>query len=278
MKYLKKFLKVLIWPIVFAIGQFFIQYIFIYAFNLNEIKKLKILYPKYTNLEINKLLNKLIKTSEYNNRLTDYINSKTLLIIIIIFIIMLPILYKGFKKYKTKNKIKLNNILIVVLLGISICLIYNISIFNLNNIFNFTNQFKLSELPIYVQIISSGIVGPILEELTFRGIVYNKLKEFNKPMKSIILSTLIFSLMHTNIVNMIYAFVISFFLIYVYEKYKTIKAPILLHMSANITTILFISILIKNNLVFNCIVLFISLIILILIYLKIIKKDVYLKK
>ena len=190
MKYLKKFLKVLIWPIVCAIGQFFIQYIFIYAFNLNEIKKLNILYPKYRNLEINKLLNKLIKTSEYNNRLTDYINSKTLLIIIIIFIIMLPILYKGFKKYKTKNKIKLNNILIVVLLGISICLIYNISIFNLNNIFNFTNQFKLSELPIYVQIISSGIVGPILEELTFRGIVYNKLKEFNKPMKSIILSTL----------------------------------------------------------------------------------------
>ena len=87
MKYLKKFLKVLIWPIVFAVGQFFIQYIFIYAFNLNEIKKLKMLHPKSTNIEINKFLNNLIKTSQYNNRLTDYINSKTLLIIIIILIL-----------------------------------------------------------------------------------------------------------------------------------------------------------------------------------------------
>ena len=87
MKYLKKFLKVLIWPIVFAVGQFFIQYIFIYAFNLNEIKKLKMLHPKSTNIEINKFLNNLIKTSQYNNRLTDYINSKTLLIIIIIVVI-----------------------------------------------------------------------------------------------------------------------------------------------------------------------------------------------
>ena len=102
MKYLKKFLKVLIWPIVFAVGQFFIQYIFIYAFNLNEIKKLKMLYPKLSDLKINKLLNKLIQTTDYNNRLTDYINSKTLLIMIIIFIILFPILYKGVKKYKTK--------------------------------------------------------------------------------------------------------------------------------------------------------------------------------
>lgn len=263
MNYLKKILKVLIWPILFGLGQFLIQFIFIYIFNLKEISKLKKLNPSLSNNEINKLIN----TIDYNNRLTDYINNKTLLIIMIIFIIFLPLLYLGFKKYKTNKKLKLNNIILIVLLGISISLIYNISMYNLNNIFNFTNQFKISKLNILIQIISSGIIGPILEELVFRGIVYNKLKEFNTPMKSTIISIIIFSLMHTNFVNMIYAFIVGFMLIYVYEKYKTLKAPILLHITLNVTIILFIHILVKNSFI-NYIFLFLSLVVFILIYLK----------
>ena len=35
-KYLKNFLKVLIWPIIFTIGQFLIQYIFVAIFNNKE--------------------------------------------------------------------------------------------------------------------------------------------------------------------------------------------------------------------------------------------------
>lgn len=273
MNYLKKILKVIIWPFLFGIGQFLIQYIFVYIFNIGEINKLKKLNPGLSNGKIMSLLNKLIKTTDYNNRLTNYINNNTLLIIVIILVIFLPILYLGFKKYKKNNKLKLNNVTMIILLGMSISLIYNISMYNLNNIFHFTNQFKISKLSIIVQIISSGIIGPILEEILFRGIVYNKLKEFNPPMKSIIIATLIFSLMHTNFVNMIYAFIISFMLIYVYEKYKTLKAPILLHITSNITIILFIYVLVKNSFI-NYILLFLSLVILILIYLKNIKKDV----
>jgi len=111
--------------------------------------------------------------------------------------------------------------------------------------------------------------------LVFRGIVYNKLKSFNKPITSIIITSIIFSIMHTSLLNIPYAFILSLVLIYIYEKNKTLKAPILLHISANTIIILLMPIILNNILILNYSILFISIIVLLLIYLKIIKKDVY---
>lgn len=262
LKYIKNIFKVLIWPIVFAIGQFFINYIFVAIFNSKE-------QGTMTNNEFIEY----ISTIEYQDKLNNYINSKSLLMILIIAIIFIPILYRVFKKYKIENKFKLKDIIIPITFGITISLTYNITLFQLNNLFNFTNKFEISNIQIIVQIICSGILGPILEELVFRGIVYNKLKDFNKPMTSIILTSVIFALFHSDIINAIYAFGVSFILIYLYEKYKTLKAPILMHMTLNITIILMLNLIIKNYIIFNYYLLVVSIIIL-LILRKILKKDV----
>lgn len=261
-KYIKNIFKVLFWPILFMIGQFFIQYIFVAIFNNKE----RVIFTELEFLEY-------IKTEKYISKLNNYIESKTLLIMLITMIVLIPIFYKVYRKYKQENTFKLKNILIPVALGISISLIYNITLYNLNNVLNFTDLFKLSKLPIIVQIICSGICGPILEELVFRGIVYNKLKKFNKKMTAIILASVIFCIMHTNIINGIYAFGISFILIYLYEKYKTLKAPILMHICLNTTIILVLPLILKNYLVFNLYLLIISVVILLIIR-KYIKKDV----
>ena len=262
LKYIKNIFKVLIWPIIFMVGQFFIQYIFVAIFNSKE---------RGTLTE--KEFLKHIKTEEYITKLNNYINSKTLIIVLITMIIFIPIFYKVYKKYKKENNFKIKNIFIPVVLGITISLIYNISLYNLNNVVHFTNMFELSKLPIIVQIISSGICGPILEEFIFRGIVYNKLKTFNKKMTAIILTSIIFGIVHSNIINGIYAFGVSFILIYLYEKYKTLKAPIVMHMFLNTTIILMLPLIIKNYLAFNLYLLIMSIIILIIIN-KYIKKDV----
>lgn len=260
-KYIKNIFKVLIWPIVFTIGSFLINYIFVAIFNSKE---------KGT-MNNNQFL-EYINTLEYQDKLNNYINSKSLLIILITLIIFLPLLYKVFKKYKEKNTFKLKEIIIPIILGITISLSYNIIIFYLNNIFHFTNNYQVSSIPIIVQIVCSGICGPILEELLFRGIVYNKLKTFNKKKTAIILTSVIFALFHTDIVNMIYAFIVSFVLIDVYKKYKTLKAPIITHMFLNITIILMLNLIIKNYLAFNLYLLIISIIILLLLKI-ILKKD-----
>ncbi|MBQ9072728.1 MAG: CPBP family intramembrane metalloprotease [Bacilli bacterium] len=259
LKYIESLLKVLIWPIIFMIGQFFIQYIFVAIFNSKE-------KGTMTNNEFLEY----IKTLEYQDKLNDYINSNTLMIIIITMLIFIPILYKVFKKYRKENNFKIKNIFVPILFGITISLIYNIILFYLNNVLNFTNIFEGSELSILVQLISSGICGPILEELLFRGIVYNKLKEFNKPKIAIILCSVIFGIIHTNIINAIYAFIVSFVLIYLYEKYKTLKAPMIMHISLNSTIILMLSLITKNYLIFNLYLLIVSVLILLILnfYLK----------
>ena len=253
-KYVKNMFKVLIWPVLFMIGQFFIQYIFIAIFNNKE----------QGNLSNNEFL-KYIKTEEYIEKLNNHINSKILVIIFLTMIIFMPVFYKIYKHYKKENNFKFKNIFIPIIFGISISLIYNITLYNLNNILHFTNIFELSKLPIIVQLISSGICGPILEEFIFRGIVYNKLKEFNKPMTAIILTSFIFGFIHNNIMNCIYAFGVSFILIYLYEKYKTIKAPIIMHIFLNSTIILLLPLISKNYLVFNLYLLIVSILVLIVL-------------
>ena len=252
--YIKNILKTLIWPIIFVIGQFLIQYIFISIFNFKEQGSL-------TNSEFLKY----IKTEEYINKLNEYINSNALFIVLITFIIFMPIFYNMFKKYKVKNNFKFNDIFIPILFGITISLIYNITLYNLNNVIYFTDIFKQSELPILVEIISSCICGPILEEILFRGIVYNKLKTFNKRMTAIIMCSIIFGIFHTNIIEMVYAFGLSFMFIYLYEKYKTLKAPILMHIALNTTIVLTMSVIVKNYVILNFGILIVSLIVLLIL-------------
>lgn len=257
LRYIKNIFKALIWPIIFSLGTFLINYIFVAIFNSKE----------QGNMTNNEFL-KYISTIEYQEKLTSYINSKSTLIVLITSIIFIPILYKVFKKYKKENNFKLKDIIIPIILGITISLVYNIILFKLNNLFHFTNKFEVSSIPIIVQMICSGILGPILEELVFRGIVYNKLKTFNKYKVSIILTSVIFALFHSNIIDAIYAFIVSFVLIYVYEKYKTLKASILMHISLNTTIILMLNLIIKNYIVFNLYLLIVSIIILLILKVK----------
>lgn len=254
LKYIKNLFKVLIWPIIFIIGQFLIQYIFVAIFNSKEQGSMN-----------NSEFLKHIQTLEYQDKLNNYINSKALIIIAITLLIFLPIFYKIYKRYKKENDFKLKNIFEPILYGISISLIFNIILFHLNNIFNFTNKFELITLPLIVQLICSGLCGPILEELVFRGIVYNKLKTFNKTMTAIILSSVIFGFIHFDIINGIYAFGVSFILIYLYEKYQTLKAPIIMHIVLNSTIIFMSSLITKNYMVFNLYLLIISILILLIL-------------
>ena len=251
-KYLKKILKVLIWPIIFIIGSFFINYIFVAIFNSK------------INLNNSELL-EYVKTIEYKDRLNSYINANSVIIAIITAIIFIPLFLKIFKKYKQENNFNIKNVFLPVILGITISLTYNILVFSLNNVFHFTNNYELSSVPILVSLICSGIIGPILEELIYRGIVYNKLKEFNNKKYSIILTSLIFALFHNNLVNAIYAFIVSFIFIYLYEKNKSLKAPIIMHISLNTTIILMLKLIIYNYTLFNLYLLIVSIIILLII-------------
>ena len=69
---------------MFMVGEFFIQYIFVAYFNNKY----------YSNTDLYSIIN----TIEYQNKLNNFINNHTLLIVLITSIIFIPLFYIIFKK------------------------------------------------------------------------------------------------------------------------------------------------------------------------------------
>lgn len=88
-----------------------------------------------------------------------------------------------------------------------------------------------------VQLICLGIIVPVAEEMIFRGVLFKRVRMLGSFKKAAIFSTLLFSLSHGNIVQLIYTLILGMFLAYAYEKYGSFKAPVLLHMIVNITSL-----------------------------------------
>lgn len=275
LNYIKNIFKVLIWPIIFIVGQFLLVIIFGIVFNTTKFNAIRLANENKENSELTIIFNEYLKTEQYQNDLQDYISDNALIITIITFMIFGFIFYKVYKKYHNdyNQKIEIKSIGILIILGMVLNLSYNLILGSLNKFFTFTNNYDAINISVLTYIVCTGILGPILEELLFRGIVFNKLKTFNKQMRSILLVTLIFALFHSNPVQMLYAFCLGFILIYVYEKYKNIIAPMIVHIASNIMNIFTCMLIINDNYVLNLLLLILSLIILIIIYMNMMKKD-----
>lgn len=81
--------------------------------------------------------------------------------------------------------------------------------------------------------ISMVIAAPILEELIFRGIILDGLLKSYSPVKSIIISSLLFGIVHLNPWQFISAMIIGVFSGWIYYKTKKISLSILIHMVNN---------------------------------------------
>ncbi|MCR5654963.1 MAG: HAD hydrolase-like protein [Lachnospiraceae bacterium] len=79
-----------------------------------------------------------------------------------------------------------------------------------------------------------GIIKPIEEELVFRGLLYNRMRYYFPKTLSIIFSAVIFGAYHGNIVQFVYAFFMGLAMCYLYEKFRLLEVPLLIHALANI--------------------------------------------
>lgn len=84
-----------------------------------------------------------------------------------------------------------------------------------------------------VQVICLGILIPLAEEMMFRGILYKRYRERQDFWYSALCSAILFSFMHTNMTQMVYTFLLGLMLAYVYEKFGSFCAPLILHILMN---------------------------------------------
>lgn len=88
-----------------------------------------------------------------------------------------------------------------------------------------------------IQILASGLLIPVAEELIFRGLVFASLRGRLSFLPAAVLSGLIFGLYHGNLPQGVYAFLIGLALSWLYEVCGTLLAPYLFHVSANIVSL-----------------------------------------
>ena len=96
--------------------------------------------------------------------------------------------------------------------------------------------------PIWLQLIILVIITPVMEEILFRSIVYERIKAYYDPVIAAYLSGIIYGIYHMNLVQGIYGFFMGIFLAYVYEKYGGLTAALAGHVMAGL-----IIVILKNS-------------------------------
>ncbi|MDR0893358.1 MAG: CPBP family intramembrane metalloprotease [Mediterranea sp.] len=86
----------------------------------------------------------------------------------------------------------------------------------------------------WVGILTIVLIGPVMEELLFRGAIARLLlQRFRHPAVGILLSAFLFGLMHLNPAQMLPAFLIGILLAWVYYRTRSLTICILMHIFNN---------------------------------------------
>lgn len=96
---------------------------------------------------------------------------------------------------------------------------------------------KLYSPSLLLQAVAMGVVLPWAEELVFRGLIFGRLRKDHPFALSAWLSAAVFGMYHGNMLQGIYGVVMGLILAWGMEQEGTIKAPVLMHMAANLTSV-----------------------------------------
>ena len=78
------------------------------------------------------------------------------------------------------------------------------------------------------------LVGPILEEILFRGIILKSFLKNDSALKAILLSSLFFAIIHLNLIQFTTAFIGGAFFGYLYWQTKSLSICIIAHIIHNV--------------------------------------------
>lgn len=171
---------------------------------------------------------------------------------IIATLVALPVVYFSFYKptYSGMDRIQLQKSVIsglilpiaqMILVAVCCGIAWN-NILVMSPLISMSEGFAQANEDFYAgtflaEIIGSVILTPILEELIYRGVIYTRLKRYLGNLPAILLSSLIFGLMHFNIVQFVYAFVLGIMLAVFMETRGHVYGAMIGHITVNLISV-----------------------------------------
>ena len=192
-------------------------------------------------------------TGELNIKSTDAMNifnqNYAFIITIlgqIVSLIILYFIYKKDKKTYPKVEKKCNNKLLIY--GGLLVLVFGIASGYLMELLKYLFpkfgsgyeevEIMISSTNIFIVFISTCLLAPIVEEIMCRGLILNNLLSKKSILFSILISSIIFGVIHLNLLQGLNAFILGISLSIVYIKTRNLYACMLGHFLNNIISII----------------------------------------
>lgn len=229
---IKQLLKALCYFLLFVGSQFVVTF------------ALEFLYGIKVGLEATasgEVLNDQVLVERAMEFLTRYSNIILLVSgLLTLFILWIFFLIRKKKLYKEAciAKFDKKKILPIILMGMAFAL-FVVCILNLlplpESLLSSYEQstYSLTVGNVAVQLIAIVIVAPVVEEVIFRGLILSRLKKAMSVPVAILLNSLVFGLVHGQLLWIAYAFCLGVVLCVVVEKTGSLATSILLHMAFN---------------------------------------------
>lgn len=88
---------------------------------------------------------------------------------------------------------------------------------------------QLVELPMEVMLVSIGLFGPFVEEIVFRGVLFQSYKRSGRIIASMVLSAVLFGMMHLNFNQFAYGAVMGFMFCLIVEATGSVLSSFIAH-------------------------------------------------
>lgn len=165
-------------------------------------------------------------------------------IIMIIYYIIHSINKESILERSGFNTLTKFNMLICTILGISLNIFINgiLSLMNqrlLNGYSHLVENVINNDFIVVLLVV--GICAPIFEEILFRGIILNKLKEQFSASHAIIIQALLFSIVHMNFIQGLYGFILGCLFGFIVIWTESIYSAFILHIVINSLSIIVLS-------------------------------------
>lgn len=225
LKNIKTLALILSPAIIYVIIQFASQYLFFVGINI---------YETFNNSGGNKFL-------EIAKRSISILNRNIMIPTIIAAIITYLVLVRKNKSISLKKMLKKLNhkdYLLLIIIGMATILTGNIftDLITGNNQQIVETSMSMSRIPL--ELIGTATFIPAIEEIVFRGLIYENMKKKFKIQYALFGSAVAFGIFHFDLRQCLNAMVLGIVSVVIYETFGNLKASIIVHSSANVTSLI----------------------------------------
>ena len=180
--------------------------------------------------------------------LTSHLAAQTPWILLIAIAISLPTYYLFYRERRQElltfvsvRGIGPLSIPVLIVFSISVSFILDLVLMLLSQLDIFSQVFNSYEQVsgfifgggFFLTLLSVGIIGPVFEEILFRGLIFGELRKITKVKAALIIQALLFGIYHMNIIQGVYAVLLGLLIGFVYYRSNSIIAPIIMHVTIN---------------------------------------------